>query len=69
MVGVETCAQSGTAQLASTRGDPSKDAVLTVTEEASHFCTQYSVSWISRTGRFAGGFSTACLLTRLTAVA
>ena len=67
MVCMEAFHQLGSAKVAMSSGFPSKNAPLPLVELAAHLLTQYSVRTISRIGKFAGGFSIACSLTRFTA--
>jgi hypothetical protein len=69
VIGVKSRFQGLAAMLAAAGGDPGEHPPLQRRETALHVFTQYSMSWISRTGRLAGGCSTACWLIRRTAVA
>lgn len=69
MVRMESAAQIAAAVCAASAGHECEDDALPGAEAAPHRCTQYSVSRISVVGKFAGGVSRACALTRLTAAA
>ena len=64
MIRVKARLEALTAFLARTSRGPREELTLPSTEKTLHLLTQYSVSWISLTGRFLGDCRTACSFTR-----
>lgn len=69
MIGVKTLWQLRATGFALASGQKSKNSSLTLVEKPLQRFSRYSVSMMSRIGRFAGGLSVACSLIRTIAVA